>query len=146
MNYSIFIFIVIEMEKETLWNECLLQNVFVGYTETELPNVQSTFEQVYDGNQYTTPAEFVERLTQKLKSARQFEYKDLLPPQIPPVIDFSDKEEEPLKDIDRLISEKKTEREQWMTTPAEEHYKYQNKILEQILESQIKILKALQKK
>jgi hypothetical protein len=141
---------IIEMEtKEALWNECLLQNVFVGYTEAELPNVQTAFEEVYAAHTRATKSEFVELLSQKLKikSTNQFVYKDLFPPQQPPKIDFSDKDEEPLKDLDRLIADKKNERDQWMTTtPAEEHYKYQNKILEQILESQIKILKALQKK
>ena len=107
----------------------------------------------------------------------QLSYKDLIPNKKKPIIDFSDNiEEEPLKDIDKLIAEKQKERqndepinkiiskEQSIPIIQEpiiqepilgknkeiNEIKYmvqqQNKILEQLLESQIKILRHLQKK
>ena len=160
---------------ETLWNECLKHNLFLGFSEDELPNVQSLFEQTYEENRDTTSPEFISIFSTKLKQ-KKFNYKDLIVENKPTIIDFSDKaEEEPIADIDRLISEKQKEREQLYAnhtpnpvpnpvpspvpspvsklalSPApqavtQEHYQYQNKILEQILESQIKILKYLQKK
>lgn len=164
---------------ETLWNECLKHNLFLGFSEDELPNVQSLFEQTYEENRDTTSPEFISIFSTKLKQ-KKFNYKDLIVENKPTIIDFSDKaEEEPIADIDRLISEKQKEREQLyanhtpnpaqspgpnpvsklalspVPSPApspapqavsQEHYQYQNKILEQILESQIKILKYLQKK
>lgn len=168
---------------ETLWNECLKHNLFLGFSEDELPNVQSLFEQTYEENRDTTSPEFISIFSTKLKQ-KKFNYKDLIVENKPTIIDFSDKaEEEPIADIDRLISEKQKEREQLyanhtpnpvssnlvtnptpnpvssnlLTNPvssnpiasevaSQEHYQYQNKILEQILESQIKILKYLQKK
>ncbi|ADX05968.1 hypothetical protein 162313617 [Organic Lake phycodnavirus 1] len=161
--------------KEALWNECLKNNIFEGFSESELPNIQSVFEETYEENRDIQPADFMYVLSKKLKQQKKFEYKDLIPENKPSIIDFSDKsEEEPIVDIDRLISEKEKEREilyktnETSTTniPSnqvvpqhveshsvpnvavdhEQHYKYQNKILEQILESQIKILKYLQKK
>ena len=113
-------------------------------------------------------------------------YKDLIPSEKQPIIDFSDNiEEEPLKDIDKLIAEKQKERQndeplkmvqpvqpvqpvqsvqsvqpvQPMVQPTvqpvqpnpeiielKQMIQQQNIILEKLLESQIKILRHLQKK
>jgi len=183
--------------KANLWNECLKQNLFSDCKQEELPKVQELFEQTIEENKDVNTNDFISILGVKIKQMTQLSYKDLIPNKKKPIIDFSDNiEEEPLKDIDKLIAEKQKERqndepinkiiskEQSIPIIQEpiiqepiiqepiiqepiiqepiiqepifgknkeiNEIKYmvqqQNKILEQLLESQIKILRHLQKK
>ena len=164
--------------KANLWNECLKQNLFADCRNEQLPKVQELFEESIEENQSVN--EFISVLTVKIKQMNQLSYKDLIPSEKKPIIDFSDKiEEEPLKDIDTLIAEKQKERQneehiknEIISNPKSNpiinsnnqikllneessYYKeimdikhkvqQQNFILEKILESQIKILKHIQK-
>lgn len=164
--------------KANLWNECLQQNIFSNCRQEELPRVQELFEQTIEENKDVNTNDFIAILGVKLK---QVSYKDLIPSEKQPMIDFSDNiEEEPLKDIDKLIAEKQKERQndeplkmvqptmkpvqpvQPMVQPVQpmvqplqpnpeiielkQMIQQQNIILEKLLESQIKILRHLQKK
>ena len=189
---NIFIIIMDNEYKANLWNECLKQNLFSDCRSEQLPKVQELFEESMEENQSVN--EFISVLSVKIKQMNQLSYKDLIPSEKQPIIDFSDKiEEEPLKDIDKLIAEKQKERQNEemnesplsntlsnplsntlsnpisnpLSNPLSNHeikalneenptYKeimdikkkvqQQNLILEKILESQIKILKHIQKK
>jgi hypothetical protein len=168
--------------KAKLWDECLKQNIFSNCREDELPRIQELFEQTIEENKDVSPNDFTAILNVKLK---QVSYKDLIPSEKQPIIDFSDNiDEEPLKDIDQLIAAKQKERQNDEPVksqvpahvpahvpshvpahvpshvpshvpahvPSKEIHdirqmvQNQNVILEKILESQIKILKQLQKK
>ena len=163
--------------KANLWNECLQQNIFSNCRQEELPRVQELFEQTIEENKDVNTNDFISILGVKLN---QMSYKDLIPSEKQPMIDFSDNiEEEPLKDIDKLIAEKQKERqndEPIKMVPSQpvpsqpvpsqpvpikhvppvqpnpeinelkQMIQQQNIILEKLLESQIKILRQLQKK
>ena len=95
--------------KANLWNECLQQNIFSNCRQEELPRVQELFEQTIEENKDVNTNDFISILGVKLN---QMSYKDLIPSEKQPMIDFSDNiEEEPLKDIDKLIAEKQKERQ-----------------------------------
>ena len=95
--------------KANLWNECLQQNIFSNCRQEELPRVQELFEQTIEENKDVNTNDFIAILGVKLN---QMSYKDLIPSEKQPIIDFSDNiEEEPLKDIDKLIAEKQKERQ-----------------------------------
>lgn len=172
--------------KANLWNECLQQNIFSNCRQEELPRVQELFEQTIEENKDVNTNDFIAILGVKLKQMTQLSYKDLIPSEKQPMIDFSDNiEEEPLKDIDKLIAEKQKERQNdepnKMVQPVQmvpskpvpsqmvpvqpvpsrpippvqpnpeinelkQMIQQQNIILEKLLESQIKILRQLQKK
>ena len=175
--------------KANLWNECLKNNIFTECRNEDVHKVQELFEQTIEENKDVNTNDFISILSVKIKQMSQLSYKDLIPSEKQPIIDFSDKiEEEPLKDIDKLIAEKQKERQNeepinnqnisnqiiskqniQQSIPQsipqngikqinEEKYKeiemvelkkmvqQQNIILEKILESQIKILRNLQKK
>lgn len=156
--------------KAKLWDECLKQNIFSNCREDDLPRIQELFEQTIEENKDVSPNDFTAILDVKLK---QVSYKDLIPSEKQPIIDFSDNiDEEPLKDIDQLIAAKQKERQNdepvkspipnmvLPTPPSQvpsqvpsqeihdirQMVQTQNVILEKILESHIKILKQLQKK
>lgn len=156
--------------KAKLWDECLKQNIFSNCREDDLPRIQELFEKTVEENKDVSPNDFTAILNVKLK---QVSYKDLIPSEKQPIIDFSDNiDEEPLKDIDQLIAAKQKERQNDepdkspipnmvlptpplqvpLQVPSKEIHdirqmvQTQNVILEKILESQIKILKQLQKK
>jgi len=81
---------------------------------------EKTIEETKDIN------EIISILRVKIKEVA---YKDLIPSEKRPIIDFSDNvEEEPLKDIDKLIAEKQKERqnEEPMATIKKEPVMYSN--------------------
>lgn len=93
--------------KANVWNECLKQNVFANCREDELPRIQELFEQTLEESKDID--EIISVLRVKLQ---QISYKDLIPSEKKPIIDFSDNvEEEPLQDLDKLIAEKQQERQ-----------------------------------
>lgn len=110
--------------KAQVWNECLKQNVFDQCREDELPRIQELFEKTIEETKDIN--EIISILRVKIKEVT---YKDLIPSEKRPIIDFSDNvEEEPLKDLDKLISEKQKERqnEEPMMTPKKEPVMYSN--------------------
>jgi len=110
--------------KAQVWNECLKQNVFDQCREDELPRIQELFEKTIEETKDIN--EIISILRVKIKEVT---YKDLIPSEKRPIIDFSDNvEEEPLKDIDKLIAEKQKERqnEEPMMTPKKEPVMYSN--------------------
>ena len=179
LKSKIYSIIMTNEYKANLWNECLQQNIFSNCRQEELPRVQELFEQTIEENKDVNTNDFIAILGVKLN---QMSYKDLIPSEKQPIIDFSDNiEEEPLKDIDKLIAEKQKERQndeplkmvqptmkpvqpmvqpivqpvQPMVQPLQPNpeiielkqmIQQQNIILEKLLESQIKILRHLQKK
>jgi len=179
--------------KAKLWNDCLSANIFIGCSESEVPKVQELFEKTIEENRDISTSDFISIMSVKIKQMTQMSYKDLIPTEKKPIIDFSDNiEEEPLTNIDKLIEQKQKERQNdtFVSQPSnpivptnkilgpsniimptnpiastnpilgpntiltppnkmidiEKMIRQQNIILEQILESQIKILKHLQKK
>jgi hypothetical protein len=93
--------------KANIWNECLKQNVFSNCKEDELPRIQELFEETLEESKDID--EIISVLRIKIQ---QISYKDLIPSEKKPIIDFSDKvEEEPLQDLDKLIAEKQKERQ-----------------------------------
>lgn len=93
--------------KANVWNECLKQNVFSNCREDELPRIQELFEETLEESKDID--EIISVLRVKIQ---QISYKDLIPSEKKPIIDFSDKvEEEPLQDLDKLIAEKQKERQ-----------------------------------
>jgi hypothetical protein len=110
--------------KAQVWNECLKQNVFDQCREDELPRIQELFEKTIEETKDIN--EIISILRVKIKEVA---YKDLIPSEKRPIIDFSDNvEEEPLKDIDKLIAEKQKERqnEEPMATIKKEPVMYSN--------------------
>jgi hypothetical protein len=110
--------------KAQVWNECLKQNVFDQCREDELPRIQELFEKTIEETKDIN--EIISILRVKIKEVA---YKDLIPSEKRPIIDFSDNvEEEPLKDIDKLIAEKQKERqnEEPMATIKKEPVIYSN--------------------
>lgn len=110
--------------KAQVWNECLKQNVFDQCREDELPRIQELFEKTIEETKDIN--EIISILRVKIKEVT---YKDLIPSEKRPIIDFSDNvEEEPLKDLDKLIAEKQKERqnEEPMMTPKKEPVMYSN--------------------
>lgn len=110
--------------KAQVWNECLKQNVFDQCREDELPRIQELFEKTIEETKDIN--EIISILRVKIKEVN---YKDLIPSEKRPIIDFSDNvEEEPLKDLDKLIAEKQKERqnEEPMMTPKKEPVMYSN--------------------
>jgi len=110
--------------KAQVWNECLKQNVFDQCREDELPRIQELFEKTIEETKDIN--EIISILRVKIKEVT---YKDLIPSEKRPIIDFSDNvEEEPLKDLDKLIAEKQKERqnEEPMMTPKKEPVIYSN--------------------
>lgn len=110
--------------KAQVWNECLKQNVFDQCREDELPRIQELFEKTIEETKDIN--EIISILRVKIKEVT---YKDLIPSEKRPIIDFSDNvEEEPLKDLDKLIAEKQKERqnEEPVMTPKKEPVMYSN--------------------
>jgi hypothetical protein len=107
--------------KAQVWNECLKQNVFDQCREDELPRIQELFEKTIEETKDIN--EIISILRVKIKEVA---YKDLIPSEKRPIIDFSDNvEEEPLKDIDKLIAEER-QNEEHMATIKKEPVMYSN--------------------
>jgi hypothetical protein len=175
--------------KAELWEKCISLGIFSNIHKDMAPRIQSTFESVIEG--FANRKENIELLNQeciiKIKEEigklntfeeRQKEYDTLLNNAPPSKIDFSDKIDEPIQNIESLVERTQNNRQelfkQFDTKPIsnttvnntiigstpimnslpindsrlsiEQIIKTQNNILIKILETQNKILEALQNK
>ena len=155
--------------KAALWEKCINMGIFENIHKDMMPRIQSTFENVISG--FSNRKENIDILNQecihKIKEEisklntfeeRQKEYDTLLNKAPPAKIDFSDKVDEPIQNIESLVERTQNSRQeifkQLDTKPSfnqstdslAQIIKTQNNILIKILESQGKILEILQNK
>jgi hypothetical protein len=157
--------------KALLWDICIKNGMFTQIPKEQSSKIQSTFETVVDS--FSSRDEPIELLNKeciikikeeisKLNSntssfdARQKDYDSLLNKPPPPKIDFSDKIDEPIQDINKIVERAQTMRQETFkfAEPRAETQsidwvqviKSQNNILMKILETQHKILDVLNKK
>jgi len=164
--------------KADLWEKCINLGIFENIHKDMSPRIQSTFESVVEG--FSNRKENIDVLNQecihKIKEEisklntfeeRQKEYDTLLNRAPPAKIDFSDKVDEPLQNIESLVERTQNNRQeifkQLDTPPVKQPIieslpsneslpslaqiiKTQNNILIKILETQHKILEVLQNK
>ena len=162
--------------KAELWDLCIKNNIFEGIQNNMLPKVQEIFEDTVNTNMNVSKEELLKMISIHIKSINTINYKDLLPKEKIVDIKFNDDiQDEPLINIDKILEEKKKERNLFSLdnsqnsvidiNPLTQNYKIkeepkdiefqtnvykilenQNDILVKILHSQIKILEYLQKK
>jgi len=159
--------------KAKLWDECIQQGIFNYVHKDNASKVQSIFEITIENfSNRTDPIEllnkeFMIKIKEDLNKPSTFEEKQkeydiLLNKQPPTKIDFSDKIDEPIKNIDALLEKTQNNRQELFKTielPINKQLntiqnneinwnlviKTQNDILIKILETQNKILNILQK-
>ena len=152
--------------KALLWNTCIEQGIFNNVNKEDALKIQPLFESVLEN--FTNRREPIELLNNecifkikeeinKLNSfeEKQKEYDKLLKNKIPPKIDFSDKLDEPIKNIDSLVEKTQQMRQEvfnQIELPKSTNnidwqkvIKTQNDILIKILETQHKILQIINK-
>ena len=144
--------------KAALWEKCINMGIFENIHKDMMPRIQSTFENVDILNQ-----ECIHKIKEEISKLntfeeRQKEYDTLLNKAPPAKIDFSDKVDEPIQNIESLVERTQNSRQeifkQLDTKPSfnqstdslAQIIKTQNNILIKILESQGKILEILQNK
>jgi len=163
--------------KAELWDLCINQGIFNVVSKENASRIQSIFEttiSIYiprEDNIEILKKEFIIKIKEELNKLNSFEEKqkeyNLLLSNKPPVkIDFSDKIDEPIKNIDELVEKTQNNRQevfkQFEALPVNNKMneinndgskeinwskviKSQNDILIKILETQQKILVLLQK-
>ena len=168
--------------KAYLWNKCVDQGIFNNVNKGDAPRIQPLFESTLEtfNNRFEDIEilnnEFIIKIKDEINKLnsfeeRQKEYDKLLKTNIPPKIDFSDKLDEPLKNIDSLVEQTQQMRQevfknlekQNVQVPNENTIinnnlgknlsnidwqkviKTQNDILIKILETQNKILQIINK-
>lgn len=96
------------MNKADIWDMCVKQNIFEGYQDIMLPKIQEIFEKTLEDN--INEPNIIEKIRENLKEINTIEYKDLMPKENIKTINFSDKDEEPITNIEELIKKKQDER------------------------------------
>jgi hypothetical protein len=109
--------------KAYLWEKCITMGVFENINKDMAPQIQNTFEKVIDG--FSNRKENIEILNQeciiKIKEEigklntfeeRQKEYDTLLNKAPPAKIDFSDKVDEPIQNIESLVERTQNNRQE----------------------------------
>ena len=151
--------------KAQLWNKCVEQGIFNNVNKNDALRIQPLFETTLQ--QFNNRVEgvdilnneFIIRIKEEINKLnsfeeRQKEYDKLLKSNVPPKIDFSDKLDEPLKNIDSLVEQTQQMRQDVFKTLEQPKQiqdtidwqkviKTQNDILIKILETQNKILQIL---
>jgi hypothetical protein len=168
--------------KAKLWEECIQQGTFNYVHKDNASKVQSIFENTIEHFSNRNESiellnkEFMIKIKEELNKPSSFEdkqkeYDVLLNKQPPTKIDFSDKIDEPIKNIDALLEQTQNNRQElFKIDPVKKQFdnvpyktdqiktdqirneinwssviKTQNEILIKILETQNKILNILQK-
>lgn len=167
--------------KALLWNKCVDQGIFNNVNKSDAPRIQPLFESTLDSfnNRFEDLEilnnEFIIKIKEEINKLNSFEekqkdYDKLLKSNIPPKIDFSDKLDEPLKNIDSLVEQTQQMRQEVFKTLEKQNVpnndtmfvnnlsnnnlgninwqkviKTQNDILIKILETQNKILQIINK-
>ena len=146
--------------KGYLWEQCVQKGLFMNIPKDSSSKIQNMFESVVE--RFSEKKEPLDVLNSqfllyfkdeldKLNSfeARQKEYDEMLK-KTPPPIDFSEKKDTPLENIDNIIEQREAIRQTPIEIPEQINWgqviKTQNDILVQIVQTQIKILQILQKK
>lgn len=151
--------------KAELWNKCIEQGIFNNVNKNDASRIQPLFEttlQQFNNRMESVEIlnnEFIIRIKEEINKLNSFEerqkdYDKLLKSNVPPKIDFSDKLDEPIKNIDSLVEQTQQMRQDVFKTleqPKQMHenidwqkvIKTQNDILIKILETQNKILQIL---
>lgn len=151
--------------KAELWNKCIEQGIFNNVNKNDASRIQPLFEttlQQFNNRMESVEIlnnEFIIRIKEEINKLNSFEerqkdYDKLLKSNVPPKIDFSDKLDEPIKNIDSLVEQTQQMRQDVFKTleqPKQVHenidwqkvIKTQNDILIKILETQNKILQIL---
>ena len=164
--------------KALLWNKCVDQGIFNNVNKGDAPRIQPLFESTLDSfnNRFedleVLNNEFIIKIKEEINKLnsfeeRQKEYDKLLKSNVPPKIDFSDKLDEPLKNIDSLVEQTQQMRQEVFKSldkqpvpnntmlntnilnsnlgniDLQKVIKIQNDILIKILETQNKILQIL---
>jgi len=146
--------------KAKLWNMCIEKGMFNTIKGDNLKEVQGIFEKIIKNYESFSPSQnifdkIIDSISIEIQNKytitfedRKKEYEELLTIPVPKTIDFSDKKDEHLENIEELIQEKQKERQIIFDSipkqiKLEEIIITQNKILMQILETQVKILNAL---
>jgi len=109
--------------KAYLWEKCITMGVFENIHKDMAPQIQNTFEKVIDG--FNNRKENIDILNQeciiKIKEEigklntfeeRQKEYDTLLNKPPPAKIDFSDKVDEPIQNIESLVERTQNNRQE----------------------------------
>jgi hypothetical protein len=102
--------------KALLWNKCVDQGIFNNVNKSDAPRIQPLFESTLESfnNRFEDLEilnnEFIIKIKEEINKLnsfeeRQKEYDKLLKTNTPPKIDFSDKLDEPLKNIDSLVEQ-----------------------------------------
>jgi hypothetical protein len=148
--------------KAKLWNMCVEKGMFNTIKGDNLKEVQGIFEKIIKNYESFSPSQnifdkIIDSVSIEIQNKytitfedRKKEYEELLTIPVPKTIDFSDKKDEHLENIEELIQEKQKERQNIFDSipkqiKLEDIIITQNKILMQILETQVKILDALKK-
>jgi len=96
------------MNKADIWDMCVKQYIFEGYQDIMLPKIQEIFEKTLENN--INDSNIIEKIRENLKEIKTIDYKDLMPKENIKTIDFSDKDEGPISNIEELIKKKQDER------------------------------------
>ena len=158
--------------KAKLWDDCIQQGVFNSVHKDNVSKIQSIFESTVDifitknDSVDILNKEFMIKIKEELNKLNSFEerqkdYDQLLITPKPKTIDFSDKLDEPIKNMDLLLEKTQNNRQeifksidkQLIDKPFEQStnidwasvIKKQNDILIKILETQQIILQLLKK-
>ena len=172
--------------KAELWEKCINLGIFENIHKDMSPRIQSTFENVIEGfsnrkdNIDVLNQECIHKIKEEISKLntfeeRQKEYDTLLNKAPPAKIDFSDKVDEPIQNIESLVERTQNNRQeifkqldtrpldskplnvtlidskpldtnQPIPTSLAQVIKTQNNILIKLLETQYKILEVLQNK
>jgi hypothetical protein len=152
--------------KAYLWDECIQQGLFNNINKDDVTKIQTIFEntiKIFDSRKEDISIlnkEFFILIKNEIDKLNTFEerqksYDALLNKPPPSKIDFSDKIDEPIKNIDSLVEQTQTIRNEVFTAiePKQKDnidwakvIKTQNDILIKILETQYKILEIIKNK
>jgi hypothetical protein len=152
--------------KAYLWNNCIEQGIFNNINKNDAQKIQPLFESVlamFSNRKEKIEIlnnEFIVKIKEEINKfnsfeERQKEYDMLLKNPTPTKIDFSDKLDEPLKNIDSLVEQTQQMRQDVFKNIEQNKpvnnidwtkvIKTQNDILIKILETQNKILQIINK-
>ena len=144
--------------KAKMWEQCKQNHLFDNIPPMMNDRIVELFEDTVKDN--LSPEDFMGTLKDKLQPLRQLNYADLVPQETKPEVNFAiEMNDEPIQDMKVLLEQQaidrktnvesafnKTDDIKQMIVEQNKIMNEQNKLLVQIIESQIKIYEALQKK
>jgi hypothetical protein len=144
--------------KAKLWEQCKQNHLFDNIPHMMNDRIVKLFEDTIKDN--LSPEDFIGTLKDKLQPLRQLNYADLVPQETKPEVNFAiEMNDEPIQDMKVLLEQQaidrktnvesafnKTDDIKQMIVEQNKIMNEQNKLLVHIIESQIKIYEALQKK